>query len=73
MSALTARRKNAAAASAQPGDAAGAQLMDWYWGVTKAGETVLKLRTICAENEDPIIQLLGNILLVPTTQGHRGG
>jgi hypothetical protein len=26
MSALTARRKNAA----------GAQLMDWYWGVTKA-------------------------------------
>ena len=56
------------AASAQPGDASGAQLMDWYWGETKTGETVLKLRTICAKNDDPMMQLLGNILLVPTTQ-----
>jgi hypothetical protein len=60
------------AASAQPGDAAGAQLVDWYWGDTTAGETILKLRTICAEDDDPKMQLLGNVLLVPTTQRHRG-
>lgn len=59
------------AASAQPGDASGAQLTDWYWGETKAGETLLKLRTICVESDDPAMQLLGNVLLVPSRQRHR--
>ena len=59
------------AASAQPGDASGAQLVDWYWGETTAGETMLKLRALCAGNDDPMMQLLGNVLLVPTTQLHR--
>jgi len=60
------------AASAQPGDASSKQLNDWYWGETKVGETLIKLRTICAEDEDPAMQLLGNVLLVPTNQRHRG-
>ena len=59
------------AASAQPGDASGTQLVDWYWGETTAGETVLKLRALCGGKDDPAMQLLGNVLLVPTTQLHR--
>ena len=55
------------AASAQPGDASGRQLINWYWDQTKAGETLLKLREICAAHDDPGMQLLGNVLLVPTT------
>jgi hypothetical protein len=58
--------------AAQPGRAAApAELADWFWGRTRAGETLRALKAIALQSEDPEMQLLGSLLLVPRAQAHR--
>lgn len=58
--------------AAQPGRAATpAELADWFWGRTKAGETLRALKAIALQSEDQEMQLLGSLLLVPRAQAHR--
>ena len=58
--------------AAQPGaDATAADLANWFWGQTKAGETLQALKKLALQSEDPEMQLLGSLLLVPRAQAHR--
>ena len=58
--------------AAQPGGSAtAADLADWFWGHTKAGETIRALKEVALQSEDPEMQLLGSLLLVPRAQAHR--
>jgi hypothetical protein len=59
------------AASAQPGKKSSAQMADWFWGETAAGGLILSLRSLCLKSEDPMVKLLGTLLLVPRAQEHR--
>lgn len=55
-----------------PGGAATAsELADWFWAHTKAGETLRALKKVALQSEDPEMQLLGSLLLVPRAQAHR--
>ena len=58
--------------AAQPGGAAtAADMANWFWGHTKAGETLRALKKVALQSEDPEMQLLGSLLLVPRAQAHR--
>jgi hypothetical protein len=58
--------------ASQPGRAATARdLADWFWGHTKAGETLQALKKVALRSEDQEMQLLGSLLLVPRAQAHR--
>jgi len=58
--------------AAQPGGApTAADMANWFWGHTKAGETLRALKKVALQSEDPEMQLLGSLLLVPRAQAHR--
>lgn len=60
------------AITAQPGgQTASRRLTDWFFGETVAGQVFLRLRSLFAASQDPNIQKLGNMLLVPASQASR--
>lgn len=56
------------AASAQPGDASGRQLSDWFWRTTVAADTLRRLKERCLASADSGLQTVGRVLLVPYAQ-----
>jgi hypothetical protein len=59
------------AAAAQPGGATSLHLADWFWGETKAGRMFFDLQKVCMQSSDPMIKMLGTLLLIPRSQAHR--
>lgn len=58
--------------TAQPGETPGAEtLADWFWGDTIAGATLLTIKNKCASSDDGLMQIVGNMLIVPGNQMHR--
>ncbi len=44
------------AVSAQPGQVAGAEIVDWFWGETAAAMVLWALRSLCRDSSDPAMQ-----------------
>lgn len=40
-------------------------LIDWFWEETVAGKVLLEIRRVSQKSEDPLIQLVGGLLIVP--------
>lgn len=61
------------AATAQPGKrrASALEVANWFWGETQAGALLLELKGRFSASDDPAIQFLGNVLVVPANQTHR--
>ncbi len=58
------------ALTAQPGNESlpTLQLVDWFWQETTAGAVLKMVKETCKESSDGIMQVVGKILLVPTSQ-----
>jgi hypothetical protein len=54
----------------QPGNDSipSARLTDWFWQETVAGRVLKILKETCVNSEDPSLNIVGTILLVPTSQ-----
>lgn len=52
------------AATAQPGGHPSAELENWFWRETAAGEMIVRLRDVCLEHEDPGVVDVGDYMLV---------
>ncbi len=52
---------------AQPGQASpgSSVLIDWFWGETLAAKVLLAIKDSCTNSDDPVMQLVGKMLLVP--------
>jgi hypothetical protein len=60
------------ASNAQPGKTAGnAELQEWFWNETTAGETLQALHSVMLASDDPRIRLLGETSLIPRRQKNR--
>jgi hypothetical protein len=61
------------AVSAQPGKGLpdSSVLDDWFWQETAVSKILFKINTLCLDSDDKMIQLVGKILLVPSSQAHR--
>lgn len=55
------------AIAAQPGQesVSSQALLEWFWGETIAGKALLEIRKVSQKSEDPLIQLVGSLLIVP--------
>ena len=55
------------AATAQPGaQPPGSNVLSgWFWSETVAGKVLLTIKDLCTKNEDKVLQLVGNMLIVP--------
>jgi hypothetical protein len=58
-------------AIAQPGKATSRQMADWFWGETIAGRLLFDLQQVCLQSSDPLIKMMGTLLLIPRSQEHR--
>jgi hypothetical protein len=58
-------------AGAQPGKATSGQMAEWFWGETKAGKLFFDLQKVCLQSRDPLIKMLGTLLLIPRSEAHR--
>jgi len=58
-------------AIAQPGEATSRQLADWFWGETVAGRLLFDLQQVCLQSSDPLLKMIGTLLLIPRSQEHR--
>ena len=61
------------AALAMPGNKDARQIVDWIWGQTVLGKTLLDLRPICIESEDEAVKQIGQVMLVPHSHWHLAG
>ncbi|MDP6389930.1 MAG: hypothetical protein QF654_08575 [Alphaproteobacteria bacterium] len=60
------------ASNAQPGKTAGnAELQEWFWNETTAGEMLRVLHPVIMESDDSRIRLLGEKALIPRRQKNR--
>ncbi len=60
------------ASNAQPGKTAGdAELQEWFWNETTAGETLRALHPVVLASDDPRLRLLGEKTLIPRRQNNR--
>ena len=60
------------AINAQPGRTAGnADLQEWFWNETTAGETLRALHPVVSASDDPRLRLLGEKTLIPRRQNNR--
>ncbi len=52
---------------AQPGQVSPGSnvLIDWFWGETLAAKVLLAIKDSCTNSDDPVMQLVGKMLLVP--------
>jgi hypothetical protein len=53
------------AATAQPGQLSAAQLQDWYYFGTIAGEVLRELRRVCLESDDESVRQVAKLTLIP--------
>lgn len=55
------------AVTAQPGQESisNQALAEWFWKETIAGKVLLKIQEVSQKNEDPLIQIVGSLLIVP--------
>lgn len=55
------------AVTAQPGQTAitGQTFSDWFWGETIAGKVLLAIKEASEKSEDPLMQLVGGLFIVP--------
>ena len=44
------------AVSAQPGQAAGIEILDWFWDKTTAAKVLWALRSLCRDSADPAMR-----------------
>lgn len=58
------------AVAAQPGSTSptAADLDDWFWGQTVAAKVLFAVKDRCLQKDDKMMQLLGELLLVPMSQ-----
>jgi hypothetical protein len=58
------------AVTAQPGNESlpTLKLVDWFWQETTAGAVLKRVKDTCKASDDGIMQVVGKILLVPTSQ-----
>ena len=65
----------AEAASAQPGrdgsEAGSADIAEWFWGETKAGNMLLRVADTCKQSDNQMIANVAAMLIVPYDQLHR--
>ena len=61
------------AVSAQPGKGLpdSAVLENWFWQETAASKILFHINSLCLDSDDKMMQLLGKILLVPSSQANR--
>ena len=61
------------AALARPGTPTSAELENWFWGDSAAGQMFLALARKCVVDDDPFVAQLGKQFIVPRAQAHRLG
>ena len=61
------------AVSAQPGKGLpdSSVLDDWFWQETTVSKILFQINALCLDSDDKMMQLVGKILLVPSSQAHR--
>ncbi len=59
------------AATARPRRVSSAELADWFWGVTAAGELLLALHPVGLESKDGGVRRVASGQLIPRAQQHR--
>jgi hypothetical protein len=61
------------AVSAQPGKGLpdSSVLDDWFWQETAVSKILFQINALCLDSDDKMMQLVGKILLVPSSQAHR--
>ncbi|MGI9477359.1 MAG: hypothetical protein ACR2PI_11695 [Hyphomicrobiaceae bacterium] len=59
------------AALAMPGSKSSQEIADWLWGETELARVLFALKNTCIESDDPKLQTVGNVVLVPRSQQHR--
>lgn len=59
--------------TAQPGQESpsGQVLENWFWGDTNAGKMLLMLKESCKKSDDPMMQVVARIMIVPSSQAYR--
>ena len=60
-------------AAAQPGSMTGRQAAGWFWTGTTAATLLVRLRTRCMNDADPVLQHQGRNNMVPRDQWGRLG
>ena len=61
------------AVSAQPGKGLpdSSVLENWFWQETTASKILFQINALCLDSDDKMMQLVGKILLVPSSQANR--
>lgn len=59
------------AATAQPGQMSAAELEDWYYFGTVAGEVLRELRRVCLNSDDKSLRLFAELTLLPRGVVHK--
>lgn len=61
------------AVSAQPGKGLpdASALESWFWQQTAVSRILFQINELCLESNDKMMQLVGKILLIPSSQAHR--
>jgi hypothetical protein len=59
------------AATAQPGNLSAAELEDWYYFGTTAGQVLRELRRVCVDSDDKSIRLFAELTLLPRGIVHK--
>jgi hypothetical protein len=61
------------AVSAQPAKALpdSAVLENWFWQETAASKILFQINEMCLKSDDKMMQLVGKLLLIPSSQKHR--
>ncbi|MDX1709197.1 MAG: hypothetical protein R3274_11390 [Desulfobacterales bacterium] len=61
------------AVSAQPGKSLpdSSVLENWFWQDTAVSKILFQINALCLNNNDRMMQLMGKILLIPSSQAHR--
>lgn len=60
------------AVAAQPGNLAPQAIEQWFWSDTAAAKALLAIREICRTSDDPTLQPLGKLSLIPRAVADHG-
>ncbi len=61
--------------TAQPGQESisSQALLDWFWEETAAGKVLRQIKEASKKSQDPLMQIVGGMLIVPVSVVSRGG
>ncbi len=61
------------AITAQPGQktVSSAQIADWFWGESAAGELLFAIKKACMGSKNGMLKIVGSVLIVPVEQSYR--